>query len=260
MDVLAPNARPTAGLVRSRSGRLTLRSCPGPALMRTRMTLVYRARSVRSMPRRVLAVFVAALTAPLIAASPAVASLADEVLAGQAVAAQLQSGQASCKTLSDTQFERLGEHVMDRMVGSRAAHAAMNQRMTQAIGAENLAPMHELMGRRYAGCTTGTASGVAMGPGMMNGAGTGGGWGAMMGSSAWGWMHNGAWRHMSADEWRSLASRMMGSRYATGPHHRWSAAGVLATVFGASLVGGLLVLLAVRRPWQRRPPAAPRAA
>ena len=210
------------------------------------------------MPARLVAVVVVAAAA-LALASPALASLDDEVAAGQSVAAQMQSGKARCGALSDPQFEHLGEYVMDRMVGSRAAHEAMNERMTRAIGAGNTDRMHELMGRRFAGCATGGAgAGVPMGPGMMRGSGNGGGWG-MMSGSGWNWMHNGTWQHMSQSQWRQLASTMMGARDTSG-HHGWSTGAVVAVVLGALALGALVAVVLVRRPWHRRPPTAPSAA
>ena len=216
-------------------------------------------RSVVSMSVRPFVLLVATLVALGGAAAPAVASLGGDVAAGQQVAAQLQSGQANCGGLSAGQFEHLGEYVMDRMVGSRPAHAAMNERMSRATGAENTDAMHELMGRSFAGCAADGASGMPMGPGMMGG-GYDGDWGAMMRSPAWGWMHSGAWRQMSQADWRKLAGTMMGARYTTAGDHRWSTAAVIAVALGAVLVGALLVLLLLRRPWQRRPPGAPSAA
>jgi hypothetical protein len=201
------------------------------------------------------AFLIAALGALLIAAAPAGAAPADEVSAGRTVAGQLQAGTVGCSTLTATQFERLGEFVMERMVGSRAGHEAMNERMTQALGAENADRMHELLGRSYAGCAGGNATSVPMGPAMMGATGSGGGWGAMMSSPAWRWMHDGAGQQMSAGAWRDLAANMMGSRY-SAHHHGWSAAGVVAAVLGA-LVAGVLVALLLRRPWRHRPPGAP---
>ena len=208
------------------------------------------------MPARLLGILVAAVTgALLLATAPAFASVANEVAAGRSVANQLQNGGASCSTLSNTEFEHLGEYVMERMVGSRAAHAAMDQRMSQAMGGENTDRMHELMGRSFAGCTTSAGSGVPMGPGMMGGAGGGrGGWGAMMGASAWQWMHNGSWQQMSQGDWRGLGQSMMGSGYLTD-HHGWSAAAVIAAVLSAVLLAAVAALAVARRPW-RRPPAA----
>src|SRR5690242_19976860 len=119
------------------------------------------------MSLRLASLVAAALLALAIAASPALASLAGEVADGQATAARLRTGQAGCTALTATQFEHLGEYAIDRMVGSRAAHAAMNERMVQAIGADNTERMHGLIGRRFAGCPPGDTSSLPMGPGMM---------------------------------------------------------------------------------------------
>src|SRR5690349_16668084 len=125
------------------------------------------------MLTRLLCILTAAAAAVLMAAAPAFGSLGGEVADGRSVATRLQSGTTSCATLSDTRFEHLGEFIMDRMAGSQAAHVAINQRMSQALGSANTDRMHELMGRRFAGCAT--ASVALMGPGMMRG-------------TAWGWM------------------------------------------------------------------------
>ena len=211
--------------------------------------------SVAGMPVRLLGMLVAAVGALMVLAAPAFAALGSEVLAGRSVAAQLQNGSASCSTLSPTQFEHLGEYVMDRMVGSRAAHSAVNQRMSQALGGENTDRMHELMGRSFASCATGAGSGVPMGPGMMAGAGAGGsGWAAMMSASGWAWMHDGSWQHMSQADWQRLGHSMMGSGYLTD-HHGWSTATVIAIVLGALALAALAAAAAARRP-RRRPPAA----
>ena len=68
------------------------------------------------------------------AVTPAFAALGDEVAAGGAIAKQLQAHTTSCSRLSDSDFEHVGEYVMERTVGSRAAHAAMNQRMASMMG------------------------------------------------------------------------------------------------------------------------------
>jgi hypothetical protein len=67
--------------------------------------------------RRLTALLIAATAVGLPAAAPALGALSDVVTAGPAVAARLQSGQTSCQSLSNSDFERLGEYVMDRMVG-----------------------------------------------------------------------------------------------------------------------------------------------
>jgi hypothetical protein len=196
---------------------------------------------------RLLATVFAAL---LLAAAPAFASLADEVTAGQTVVARLQSGKAACQSLTASDFEHLGEYVMEHMVGSRSIHAALNPRMDRMMGSENTDRMHELLGGSYAGCTTAAAGTMPMGPGMMGGGGVRG-WGAMMSSSAWSWMHDGAWQHMSRADWRQLATTMMGPRTSFGSEGGWSTGAVLATVLGGLALAAVILMAVLRR--SRRP-------
>jgi len=165
------------------------------------------------MTVRVSLIFALGAAVLAVAAPTALASLADEVPAGRQVAQRLQAGATSCNKLSDADFEHLGEYVMERMVGSRAAHEAMNGRMTAMMGDANSKRMHERMGRRYAGCGRQGAGAGMMGSGIMSGgagAGSGGGWGAMMASGDLAWMRNGAWRHMSRTGWQRVGSSWMG--------------------------------------------------
>ena len=176
--------------------------------------------------------------------SSAYASLSDEVNSGRAIAARVDAGTATCKTLSTTDFEHLGEYVMERMVGSRSAHETMNSRMEAMIGAGNADRMHQALGRRYAGCaTSATGSGMMGGGGMMGGASTGGGWGAMMRSDL-SWMRNGSWQHMTRAGWQNAASRMMGSGMMNTGASGWSTGAVIGVVLGALLLGGLAVYAA----------------
>jgi hypothetical protein len=92
---------------------------------------------------------------------------------------------------------------------------------------------------------------------MMGGYYNSGGLGAMMSSSDWNWM-DGAWQHMSRQDWRQLQQRLLGT--GTINHHTgWSAVAIIS----ASLAGAVLVLLAIasisRRGPFRRPPAATRS-
>jgi hypothetical protein len=199
---------------------------------------------------------VAGLVATMLAfgGSSAYASLSDEVNAGKAVAVSVDAGTASCKNLSTTDFEHLGEYLMDRMVGSRSAHQAMNTRMDAMIGAENTDRMHEALGRRYAGCAP-TGSGVGYG---MMGGGYGGtrGWGAMMGSG-YAWMRNGVWQHMTRGDWQRAGGYMMGNGWMIGTASSgWSSGAVIGVVLGALLVGGLAASVLLRRA-RRQPPSTP---
>lgn len=210
-------------------------------------------RSVAAMTVRVRLLFALALAVLALGAAPALASLADEVAAGREVAQRVQAGATSCSKLSDADFEHLGEYVMERMLGSRAAHRAMNDRMTAMMGDANTERMHELMGRRYAGCGTQGAGPGMMGPGVMGGgagAGSGGGWGAMMASGDFAWMRNGAWRQMSQADWQRVGTAWMGPGMMSRTDG-WSTGAVLAVVLGGLALGGLVMYAVLRRPWRR---------
>jgi hypothetical protein len=130
-----------------------------------------------------------------------------------------------CDRLDRAGFERLGEQAMGRMTGSSAVHAALDRRMIAVMGPAAAARMHELMGRRFAGCATGSAG--------------------------WAWMRAGAWRHMSAADWRRVRAAWMGPAMMRGGSSGWSAA---AIAVAAGLAGAALVLLVMRG---RRRPAHP---
>ncbi len=200
-----------------------------------------------------------------LATATAYASLADEVNAGKAIAARVDAGSATCQNLSDTDFEHLGEYVMERTLGSRSAHEAMNARMDAMMGSENADRMHAALGRRYAGCATGASgtagmggAGMMGGGGMMGGTATGTrGWGAMMGSDL-SWMRGGAWQHMSSGDWQRAGAGMMGQGWMHHTGGGWSTGTTIGVILGSLALGGL-VYLVLRRPW-RHSPSAPRAA
>ena len=128
-----------------------------------------------------------ALLSAAVMAPPAFAALGDEVTAGAGIARQLQAGSATCATLSDADFEHLGEYAMGRWVGAPSSHAAMNQRMAAVMGGSGADRMHQLMGRRYAGCG-GVAATMPVGGGV-------------------GWMHGGD-HHLST---AGLAAIVLGA-------------------------------------------------
>lgn len=192
-------------------------------------------------------------SAVLVAATPAFASLQNEVRAGRAVAQQLQSHRTSCDGLTDADAEHLGEYVMDRMVGSRSQHEVMNARMSSMMGSANEERMHELMGRRYARCTN-TGAGAMMAPGMMGGGPSStGGWGAMMNSRGYSWMHDGTWQHMSRSDWRRVGDAWMSPGMMRDGHQGWTVGAVSAVVLGALLLVVLALAATGLRPWRRRP-------
>jgi hypothetical protein len=197
-----------------------------------------------------------ALLASMLAfgAATAYASLSDQVNAGKAIAARVDASTATCTNLSTTAFEHLGEYVMERMVGSRSAHEAMNARIEAMMGTENADRMHQALGRRYASCaTTGTGYGMMGGAGMMSGSSTGaGGWAAMM-SSDLSWMRNGSWQHMNRADWQRAGRNMIGSGMMGTASGDWGIGAVVGVVLGALLLGGLAVYAALRRPWRHGP-------
>lgn len=160
--------------------------------------------------------------------------VADEEEQGARVLRAVEDGKRPCADLSTQEFERVGEYAMGRMAGSTSAHRSMNDLMARMMGARTEERMHELLGRRFAGCARpGTANFGAM-IGMMGGvAGTGGS--GMMGGRSGG--ANG-----------SLGSMMGRTSIRSDGHDDSDLAAVLMVVLMAALVG--LVALAL---WRWRP-------
>ncbi len=107
---------------------------------------------------------------------------------------KLQSKQVDCKSLTDDDFDVLGDYYMGQMLGN--SHEAMNNMMSQMMGDEGEKQMHIVMGKRLSGCdpTAATPSqGVGFIPmmgmlGMMGGSfnNFGRGGGGMMGNFGYG--------------------------------------------------------------------------
>ena len=218
-----------------------------------------------------LALVVAALG---VGVSPALASVAAEQQAGRALAQQVQSGQRSCDSLSAADLDHIGEFVMGRTIGSSSVHEAMNARMIAVIGAQAESRMHQVLGARFAGCTTSTRNGGAYGPMMggqgMMGSGAGGwsqgdwntmmgagGWGSMMRSGAWtqmmgtpgdwSWMTGSNWQHMTAADWQTVQQRLLG----TTTNSAWHTRDVVLVGLAVALAAGLIGLLLARRTRHR---------
>lgn len=190
------------------------------------------------------------LLALLIAPIAAFGSVADEQRQGAELSAQLHSGAKTCGQLSDEDFDHIGEFVMGRFLGSTQAHEAMNERMRLMMGEQAEQRMHELMGRRYSGCSQGQSSRTGMmGSGMMGGNGGPGGFGPMMRSGDWGWMMNGAWLGMNRADWHRLESHLLGTSSTSGSG--WSVWAIVGVGLGAALLAGLAVFVLVRRRFRR---------
>jgi len=175
---------------------------------------------------------IAVAAVALAAAPPAAAGIGDDVRTGQALAARLQSGATRCANASAADFRRLGELVADRMAGSRSRHQAMDARMRAAIGTRGERGMHELMGRRYAGCGAAGAS--------------------MMGSAGRDWMRDGAWRSTDRAGWQRMAygrDGPMGPGMMVRADDGTDLITLAVWLAGVLLAGAVLVAW---RPWRRR--------
>lgn len=189
---------------------------------------------------------VAVLAAALVAlaglgAAPAMGTTGEEQQ-GARLLGSLQSGKVTCTSLKTGDFERIGEHVMSRMLGSSAAHAAMNRQITVMMGSRGEAQAHVFMGQRFAGCVTGRAP-VAfgammgmMGAGMMGSASSGNASSAMMGSDYRG-------------------GGMMGFGYVSpsaGHENGWSRGDTVMIVLMGLLLALAIGALVAWRPWHGR--------
>lgn len=183
----------------------------------------------------------AALLVGAVLALPSAAGAATEVQQGARLLNRVQAGTVSCSSLKTADFERIGEYVMERMLGSATAHDAMDRQMAAAMDEAGETQAHVYMGRRFAGCATGQAPATfgammgMMGAGMMGAASGGTSPGGMMGGGAAGYGY----------------ANMMGSR-ADGDD--WTSGDTAMAVFMGLFVLIALAALLLWRPWQR--PAA----
>jgi len=193
--------------------------------------------------RRTLVLVSLALAAFAVLAPAALASRVEEQQ-GAALVRDFRAGGQSCASLSSTQFELVGEYVMSRMIGSPAAHDAMNARIKQMMSPRGEVQAHIYLAQRHLGCTQGVRPPASFG-GMMGVVGThqpgdGGGMG-MMGANGAGSSNNGQYN---------------GGSGMTGGHHNggggWSTVRTAVVV----LLGGLavaLILLVMKLSRRREP-------
>lgn len=81
-----------------------------------------------------------------------IASEQEEQDAGQKIFQELQQKKVTCQTLSDDNFDKLGDYFMGQRLGSTEQHAAMDKQMTQMMGEERNTYMHIILGKRASGC------------------------------------------------------------------------------------------------------------
>jgi hypothetical protein len=164
---------------------------------------------------------VLAIALVLLIPAAASASLAGEQTQGQTLIGQLHAGTKTCSGLSAGDLDHIGEYVMFQALGSTTVHQAMNDRMRAMLGEQGETRMYQLLGTRYAGCSTRTggiagSTGMMGSSGMMGGYAANGGISAMMTSGDWSWMMGSAWQHMTRQDWQRHQHQLLGLRR---PHH-----------------------------------------
>jgi uncharacterized membrane protein len=199
-----------------------------------------RSRQVAHVAMAALAVLLTTLL--FASASAAASSSATEMLR------EVRSGARSCSSLSGSEFERIGEFAMQRMVGSARAHESMDALMGEMLGSSWDRRMHVALGQRASGCGGALPArfGAMMGAiGMMAGRGARDYGPGMMGEGGYGYHGEAA-----GDRGYGRGS-MMGDRFGDsgGGAPGWLVAVLAAMV--AVLGGGLVWLLAKGR---RGPP------
>lgn len=192
--------------------------------------------------RSVIAAFAALLALSAFAAAPAMGATSEEQQGAQLLR-NLQAGKASCASLSATNFERIGEYVMGRMLGSSAAHDAMNRQMAAMMGSGGETQAHVFMGQRFAGCATGRAP-VAFGAMM-----------GMMGAGMMGSAYGGTSSSTMMGSGRRGSGGMMGFGYVSPTASRnngWSSGDTVMVVLMGLLIALAIGALAVWRPWRHQ--------
>lgn len=115
---------------------------------------------VRSPQLAAVGIFLLAL---LCSTSTAVASLPTGAeREGARTLRAVEDGKRDCLDLSRGDLARVGDYAMGRVLGSSTAHAEMDRVMGRMMGERAQRRMHELMGRRFAGCDRGALAAGAM--------------------------------------------------------------------------------------------------
>jgi hypothetical protein len=189
-----------------------------------------------------------ALVFGLALAAPALAdSVSAEQTQGAQVLAQVQHGKLNSKSLTDEQFQNLGEYLMGQLLGSTQRHQRMNTLMDEMMGPSASDEMHVYLGKRYLGVTPTPSSRDTQLYGLM---------GVMMsgyhGSALAGMM--GAYLNGQGTAGYGTGAGMMGAGHTptASSGGGWPTGAVVAVVaFGAVLIVGLGAL-AVPRIRKRR--------
>ena len=69
---------------------------------------------------------------------------------------QLQSKQTTCDKLTDSDFEKIGEYIMDQQLGNTNSHIQMNDRIKQMMGDQGEERMHIAIAKSVTSCDKST--------------------------------------------------------------------------------------------------------
>jgi len=101
--------------------------------------------------------------------------------AGKQLFQQLQNKQTNCQKLTSSDFEKIGEYVMNQRFNDTNTHVQMNENIKKMMGENGEENMHTQLGLAATGCNTNGKGGV------FSMIGWGGyGWSGMMGGN-FGW-------------------------------------------------------------------------
>jgi hypothetical protein len=114
-----------------------------------------RAHKLTRTAWSIAAVFVLAL----VLAVPASASVTSEQQEGAQTLSAVHAGKLKGTSLSNSQYEHVGEYLMGQALGSTAAHERMNSLADQMMGSAAVDQMHVYLGERYLGKSTAQLSG-----------------------------------------------------------------------------------------------------
>lgn len=77
-----------------------------------------------------------------------------DIQSGQKLYSELVNKKISCEKLKDSDFEKIGEFLMEQQIGNSEKHALMNQMMQNMMSQNGEEQMHIVIGKRGTGCDT----------------------------------------------------------------------------------------------------------
>jgi hypothetical protein len=216
--------------------------------------------SMRNAPRISIALTLVLALGAFAFSAPALASSASEPQQGAQVLSEVQAGKLNAASLSSSQYQRVGQYLMGRALGSTQSYEEMDTAMDRMMGEAASDQMYLYLGERYLGRNVQPDSRYAPYYGWM---------GSMMsayrGSSPYAGMMgaylsgqgNGTTSNPTATH--PIGPGMMGYGYGTtAASGGWPTAAVLAVAaLGAALLGAGLALALPRLRSRRGRPSTP---